>query len=260
MWILVSLGVLLFSMVACVCIYTIRPGLERHVLPTPIPSSDVAPVLTHDLDHFDPKTSAEVFSDFCAMARFANQAKIVETVDRGAPVYECVNRGRFDTVKVEGMDFDSYAQMLVGLSLVKKKSEAVCVVPASNPWVTRLVSQHIFTSVGSWKDRWVCVYNPEFKHVCTSALVSWVLQDFLDIRDDPTDYYRISDAREAELRHFYKNDKTFRVRNVTGAIHGLVLKLLLPKIKLKYEGLAAEYSSETGTYDMALQFVEECVH
>lgn len=78
--------------------------------------------------------------------------------------------------------------------------------------------------------------SAKFAAVNTAKSVSEYLYDiinrYLNLSDVPIKYYVISKEREDELRRAYKSDKTFKVENTTTAIHGAVLKVLFPDIKL----------------------------
>jgi hypothetical protein len=96
-------------------------------------------------------------------------------------------------------------------------------------------------------ERWI---SAKMKAVDTSKSVSEYLYDviykYLQLKSSPTVYYVTSREREDELRIAYKNDKQFRVTNITTVIHGMILKVLFPAIELVIVENSADLLYERG--------------
>jgi hypothetical protein len=107
------------------------------------------------------------------------------------------------------------------------------------------------------KDAWV-QGNIISSDKCMSQVLLDIMYDYMDIK--PTSdikYYFTSLEREEELRKAYNQDRTFKVDNITTAIHGVILKCLHPNINISIAQQTEP--SPSAEYTKILEFLKKYI-
>jgi hypothetical protein len=177
-------------------------------------------------------------------------------------VIEREDRHQLHGVAVSGEDRaskDIYALTYL-TQLVAQSGAEIRLTHAHRPEVQKAGTQLAANGIVQWKrqeeGQLIGVYVQPARFASLSEYLSTAMLEWIPVPpESKTKYYLTSQSREDEVIHAYQSDSLFTVRNVTSAVHGAVLSVLLPSMTVRIGDNGGWTQEEQELFSEACRFL-----